>query len=68
MQKYSRIPLIDGRTIPHTIIGRFGAGRVLLSLPPGTGVIAGAGTSSPRTGGDQDILTKNLEFPMPIIS
>jgi small subunit ribosomal protein S5 len=37
-----RIPLRQGRTLHHDVIGHFGAGHVLLrSAPPGTGIIAG---------------------------
>ena len=38
-----RIPLRDGRTLHHDILGRYGAGRVQLrSAPSGTGIIAGS--------------------------
>jgi small subunit ribosomal protein S5 len=51
---------LDGATIPHKIIGKYGATSiVLVPASPGTGVIAG---SSARAileyGGVQDILTK----------
>ena len=37
-----RVPLREGRTIHHDVIGRFGSGKVVLrAAPSGTGIIAG---------------------------
>lgn len=56
------IPLVDGRTIPHMLMTKYGASKIIMKpAPAGTGVIAGGSVRSVlELAGVRDVVAKTL--------
>ena len=67
-KKLQKIPLREGRTLHHDVLGKDGAGKVLLrSAPSGTGIIAGGAIRAAcEVIGIQDVVAKSLGSSNPI--
>ena len=57
-----RVPLREGRTLHHDVLGHYGAGKVVLrAAPPGTGIIAGGPMRAVFEAlGMQDVVAKSV--------
>jgi small subunit ribosomal protein S5 len=58
----TRVPLREGRTLHHDVVGHHGSGKVVLrAAPPGTGIIAGGPMRAVfETLGMQDVVAKSF--------